>query len=182
MTSDTMARPVESKSVRPLHRYNTRSSTSSDTPTKQQHSFDERRLHRERLPNHPRISSRQSQPLYIDVQTRSETTDSDMMQDSDPTESSDSTMTDIVSFPNPVRTPFPSPSMKSTQPFFLYPANQQTGSYGPSEGTWGQQEPGWEQDRVPPGTCILVKAANRAQMAMLVDEMGCMAIEQTDQT
>jgi hypothetical protein len=32
------------------------------------------------------------------------------------------------------------------------------------------------------GTCILVEAANRAQMAILVDDMGSMGFEPMEQT
>ena len=124
------------------------------------------------------MPSRRSQ-LPHDVGSHSQTNDSDSMQDSDAIESD--TMRDAVSFA-PIRAPFPSPAMKATQPLLSYPTSQQGGgSHGPSEATWSQQEQSWQQGGVPTGTCILVEAANRAQMAILMDDMGCMAIEQTDQ-
>jgi hypothetical protein len=173
-----MAMDLEGKPVNASHRYYTRSSTGPDSPTQQRHSFDERRLHRPTLSKQPQLPSKQPHPP-ADLPTRSESDGDTIMQDCDPTQT-DSAMMDTVAFSASaaIRAPFPSPAMKSTQPFFAL-SPQQTGPYGPSEAGWGHQEP-WQQGGVPTGTCILVEAANRAQMAILVDDMGCMAIEQTD--
>jgi len=175
MTRGAMTK-VDGEPVSPSHRYYTRSCGNPEPPKHQRHSSDERRLHRRAPPE--QMPSRRSQ-LSHDTCSRTETNDSDSMQDSDPIESD--TMMDVDSFA-PIRAPFPSPAMKATQPLVSYPTSQQGGgSYGPSEATWIQQAQSWQQGGVPTGTCILVEAANRAQMAILMDDMGCMAIEQTDQ-
>ena len=80
---------------------------------------------------------------------------------------------------NPVRAPFPSPALKTTQP--VYPFPYQGGSMSQCEGGWTHLEGSWHQG----GTCttsILVEAANRAQMAILLDDMGSLGIEQVEQT
>lgn len=74
---------------------------------------------------------------------------------------------------NPVRAPFPSPAMKTSQPFYPFPP--------PHHGTPLQE--GWvTQQGIVNGQCILVEAANRAQMAILVDDMGNMGFEQLEHT
>lgn len=80
---------------------------------------------------------------------------------------------------NPVRAPFPSPALKTTQPVYPFPC--QASSMSHCEGGWSHLEASWHQG----GTCtksILVEAANRAQMAILLDEMGSLGIEQVEQT
>jgi hypothetical protein len=78
---------------------------------------------------------------------------------------------------NPVRAPFPSPAMKTSQPFYPFPPVQ----HGtPLHEGWGP--PHHPQGGVTGGQCILVEAANRAQLAILVDDMGNMGIEQMEQT
>ena len=81
---------------------------------------------------------------------------------------------------NPVRAPFPSPALKSTQPFFSFPSASQGTQVPHTDGGWGGQDPPWQN--AAGGKCILVEAANRAQMAILVDDMGSMGIEQMEQT
>jgi len=93
------------------------------------------------------------------------TTDSDETRDMDTTQSD--FMMDQVTYStsSPVRVPFPSPAMKTSQPFT------------PLHEGWGPHH----QDGVN-GQCILVEAANRAQMAILVDDMSTMGFEQMEQT
>jgi hypothetical protein len=84
---------------------------------------------------------------------------------------------------NPIRAPFPSPAMKSTQPFYAFPPTQQPRRNSYSEGAWSAQEISWRQGGAGAGgQCILLEAAKRAQMAILVDDMGMMGLEQMEQT
>ena len=88
---------------------------------------------------------------------------------------------------NPIRAPFPSPAIKYTQPFYSFAPIQQGNQFAHSEGGWRDQQENntsWHQTGVGGGggQCILVEAANRAQMAILMDDMGSMGIEQMEQT
>jgi hypothetical protein len=77
---------------------------------------------------------------------------------------------------NPLRAPFPSPAIKGGSPsFYPFPA-----SHGFPYPGGEKQEMSWNgsNGNGGTGTCILVEAANRAQMAILVDDMGNMGIEQ----
>jgi hypothetical protein len=67
--------------------------------------------------------------------------------------------------------------MKSTTPFYPFPT-MQGGSLG-GEGAWGQVASTWHQGTAG-GPGILVEAANRAQMDILVDDMGNMGMEQME--
>ena len=104
----------------------------------------------------------------------SSTTDSDETRDMDTTQSE--FMMDQVTYStsSPVRVPFPSPAMKTSQPFYPFPMPQQG---TPLHEGWGPHH----QDGVN-GQCILVEAAKRAQMAILVDDMASMGFEQMEQT
>ena len=74
----------------------------------------------------------------------------------------------------PVRAPFPSPAIKHVQPFHQF---QQGCQFSHSDGGWEHVDPSWSS-----GTCILLEAANRAQMAILVDDMRGMGLDQMEQT
>ena len=88
----------------------------------------------------------------------------------------------MYSTSNPVRAPFPSPALKTTLPFYQFQPIQQ-GNYSHSEARMAQPEFTWHQSgAVGGGQCILVEAAKRAQMAILVDDMGNMGIEPMEQT
>jgi len=64
--------------------------------------------------------------------------------------------------------------MKSSPPFFPFPP-----THGFPYAGGEKQEMSWNGvNGNGGGTCILVEAANRAQMAILVDDMGSMGIEQ----
>lgn len=177
--------PSEERQASPPHRYYTRSSREQ-----QQSSTERRRPSSERefpkpthqanrkpfhLPSRPPLSS----------ETHSQTENEGDAQDTEMSQQ-DSMMMDQVTYSsnNSVRAPFPSPAMKSTQPFYPFPPQQGTPQqYSLSDGgTWGQQESmSWHQGGAG-GTCILVEAANRAQMAILVDDMGSMGFEPMEQT
>ena len=92
-------------------------------------------------------------------------------------------MMDQISYSpsNPLRTPFPSPALKSTLPVSSFSQNYQGSQKLHSDGGLTQQETSWHQSGSR-GTCILVEAANRAQMAILIDDMGSMGIEPMEQT
>ena len=96
-------------------------------------------------------------------------------------------MTDHFSYtaPHP-RAPFPSPAIKSTLPFYPCPPIQQVSPMSQMNveaGTgWLEQDTKAWQQGGQSGKCILVEAANRAQMSILVDDMGSMGIEQMEQS
>src|SRR5438045_8762991 len=90
----------------------------------------------------------------------------------------------MYSTSNPVRAPFPSPAMKSIQPFYPLPPTQQGNQYTHWEGGRGGQQGNnapWHHSGASGGQSILLEAANRAQMAILLDDMGSMGIEQMEQ-
>lgn len=100
--------------------------------------------------------------------------ENDESQEMDTTQS-DCLMDQITySTSNPIRAPFPSPAMKTSQPFYPFPSAQQG---TPLHEGWGPHHQGGVN-----GQCILVEAANRAQMAILVDDMGNMGFEPMEQT
>jgi hypothetical protein len=98
-------------------------------------------------------------------------TDDDQTQEMDIT-LSDGMMDQVTySTSNPLKAPFPSPAMKTSQPFYPFPPQQRT-----------PLQEGWVTPQgIVNGQGILVEAANRAQMAILVDDMGTMGFEQIEQ-
>jgi hypothetical protein len=162
----------------PHHRYYTRSSREQNIQAEYCESQDAR--------GYPRLTD-QSKPRYIPP-TRNRR-HSDPVNQQVELEQQDSEalqldmMMDQVSYAtsNSVRAPFPSPSMKSTTPFYPFPTTQgtQIGTQIGGDGVWGHRETTWHQG-ASGDTCILVEAANRAQMAILVDDMGSMGIEQME--
>ena len=80
----------------------------------------------------------------------------------------------------PIQAPFPSPSLKSIKPFFPFLPPQPATQFSHSEACgWSHHDP-WQQGGTG-GMCILAEAANRAQMAILVDDMGRMGLEHPEQ-
>ena len=177
--------PFEGRQMNPPHRYYTRSSTDQQqSPTECRQPRPEREFSKpahqtNRKPIH--LSSRPPLPSENHMQTEIERDehDSEMLQQD--------TIMDQASYStsNSVGGPFPSPAMKSTQPFHLFPPQQGTPKqYPPSDGEgWGQRHESmlWDEGGAG-GTCILVEAANRAQMAILVDDMASMGFEPMEQT
>lgn len=165
------------KPTSPTHRYYTRSSRDQESRTVYRYPSDEgsRRTTHQTTRKPSQLPLRQ-RPLPSDNPSQNEN-DYDA-QESDPELE---LMMDQVTYStsNPVRAPFPSPAMKSTQPFYPLPPTQQENQY--SEGGCSGQEASWRQSGAG-GQCILFEAANRAQLAILVDDMGMMGIEQMEQT
>ena len=177
----------EGREASPPHRYYTRSSREQQqSPTEPQRQSSEREFPKpthqtNRKPVH--LSSRPP----ITSEHHSQTEAEGDAQDSEMSQQDSMMMMDQVTYSinNPVRAPFPSPAMKSTQPFYPFPPQHGTPQqYSLSDGgTWGQQQESmsWHQSGAG-STCILVEAANRAQMAILVDDMGSMGFEPMEQT
>lgn len=170
----------------PNHRYNTRSST------EQQHSLEWRYPIEQPLfsrPNTPTDSRNHSRPLGfqkpkpIPHPSRDQPSGEPMQSDADDQEmeSQMDMMEDQMSYStcNPVKAPFPSPAMKHTQPFYPFPSNQPSVQFSGSDGGRGEQPQHGSGNN---GPCILVEAANRAQMAILVDDMGSMGFEPMEQS
>jgi hypothetical protein len=177
----------EGKPASPPHRYYTRSSreqqpspTSDGRRPSVEEEFPKPTHHMNR--KHIHLSSSRlplSSESQFETENEGDAKDNEMSQDF---------MMDQLSFTtsNPIRAPFPSPAMKSTQPFYPFPPSRQgtPQQYAHSEGGWGQHQESmsWHQSGTGGGSCILVEAANRAQMAILVDDMGSMGFEPMDQT
>jgi hypothetical protein len=177
---------IAGKSRSPAHRYYTRSSRTQEPQSESRHP-NERGKHRttHQTTRKPvQLPIRQPQPS-LDSPSNAEN-ESDA-QDLDSSQL-DSMMDQVVySTSNPLRAPFPSPAMKFTQPFHPSAPTQQGNQFAYSDGGWGGQHENngsWHQTGVggAGGQCILVEAANRAQMAILMDDMGNMGIEQMEQT
>jgi len=171
----------------PQHRYYTRSSRGHESQRNDyRHSSEERRnpqtTHQmARKPNQLSIRQR-SHPS--DNVSQNEIESNAQESDSLQPEEESMMMIDSVTYStsNPVRAPFPSPAMKSTQPIYPFPPTQTQQGNSHSE-NYNGQETSWHQSGAGVGgQCILVEAANRAQMAILVDDMGMMGIEQMEQT
>jgi len=173
----------DERQASPPHRYYTRSSREQQqSPTERRRPSSEREFPKHahqtnRKPIH--LSSRP--PLtsenYSQTETEGDAQDTEMSQQ-------DSIMDQVTYSPsNSVRAPFPSPAMKSTQPFYPFPPQQGTPQQFSDVAGWSQQHESmsWHQGGAD-GTCILVEAANRAQMAILVDDMGSMGFEPMEQT
>lgn len=160
----------------PHHRYNTRSSrdgpaSHSPRPDARYSSTNDATC----MSNNNAHTTRPTplkRPLPPPVSERP-ATENDETQEMDTTQS-DFMMDQITySTSNPVRAPFPSPAMKTSQPFYPFPPPQHGMRLHEGRGP---------QQGVVNGQCILVEAANRAQMAILVDDMGTMGFEQMEQT
>ena len=166
------------------HRYNTRSSRDRATETRQQPPNPQKQYPRpinttiaKPLP----LSSRSQAHHHLSAPTQNDPTQIDSDGDQDPA-TNDGMMLDQILYTttsNPLRAPFPSPAIKSSQPFYPFPPSTQ--GFGFSGGGQ-QQEMSWNGSSNSgaggAGPGILVEAANRAQMAILVDDMGSMGIEQ----
>ena|SRR2546423_5594671 len=169
---------LSSHQSNPHHRYNTRSnrhgsatdtaryearySCSADTTAAYTSNADTHDTRETPLKQHfpPPVSQR---PAAGDDETQEmETTPSDCMMDQV-----------TYSTSNPVRAPFPSPAMKTSQPFYPFP---------PPHHATPLQEGRVTQQGIINGQCILVEAATRAQMAILVDDMSSMGFEQIEHT
>jgi hypothetical protein len=170
-------------------------SVSGDKATSSQHRYftrSSREQSRSHYPDHERVSPPLTQtptkPINMSSRPRPIVSDGGVYpdneidaHDSETAAQLDSMMDQIAySTSNPVRAPFPSPAMKSTQPFYPFPSQQSNHLLHPESGWTTQQEQSWHGGSG--GSCILVEAANRAQMAILVDDMSSMAIEQMEQS
>jgi hypothetical protein len=155
----------------PNHRYNTRSSRDHQSPPDSRYPNDPR--------NYPRPNTAQKlKPVHLS--SRPPPSGEPIPNDADEQEldSQLDMMMDQISSSahNPVKAPFPSPAMKHAQPFYPFPPTHPSTL---SESGWGGQT---QHQGGAGGQCILVEAANRAQMAILVDDMGSMGFEQMEQT
>src|SRR5438045_1258337 len=162
---------VSSKPTSQPHRYYTRSSRDRKPRREYLYPSEER--------THARITSQQPRkPSQLPVHQCQPPSDqpSHNESESDGQESQNETTMDQVTYSNPLRAPCPSPAMKSIQPFHPFPPTQGQANQH-SDGT---RQENWRQSgSLGAGQCILVEAATRAQMAILVDEIGMMEIEQT---
>lgn len=176
---------IAGKSRSPPHRYYTRSSSGQESQS------EYRCTHERAIP--PTTHQTTRKPVQLPIQQPPPSSDSPSNTENegdaqDLDSSQFDSMMDLIAYStsNPVRAPFPSPALKSTKPFYPYPPTQQGNQFAYSEGGWcGQQENNtlWNQNAPGGGgQCILVEAANRAQMAILMEDMGSMGIEQMEQT
>jgi len=171
------------KSKSPPHRYYTRSSRDQESRREYRYPNDERTSPRKthqtaRKPN--QLPIRHCPPPSDNAMQNEK--DNDAQEIAAQQESMMDQIT-YASTSNPIRAPFPSPAIKSTQPFCAFPPTQQNHGNSYSEGAWGTQETSWRQGGGgSSGQCILLEAAKRAQMAILVDDMGMMGLEQMEQT
>ena len=159
----------------PSHRYNTRSSR------------DHQPSPNSRYPNDPRIyphSNTAQQLNAVHLSSRPQPSGEPTQADGDEPEldSQVDMMMDQISYStnNSVKAPFPSPAMKHTQPaFYPFPSTQPSTQFSVLDSGWGGQT---QYQGGAGEQCILVEAAKRAQMAILVDDMGSMGFEQMEQT
>jgi len=168
----------------PQHRYNTRRSSKDKGLHKEQRRIQE-------LSNSTNHTNR-NRSNVTSVKASSETdkaTPSENDTDANDSDNGqqDSMIMDHLSNPTShPRAPFPSPAIKNTLPFYPFPPSQQVSpmSQMSVEGAqgWFEHETTSRQQAGPGGQCILVEAANRAQMAILVDDMGTMGIEHMEQS
>ena len=177
---------IAGKPRSPPHRYYTRSSRGQESRSEHRctHERGIRRTTRQTTRKPIQLPIRQPPPSSDSPSNTENEADA---QDLD--SSQFDSMMDQVGFStsNPIRAPFPSPAIKYTQPLYQFAPTQQGNQLIHSEeGCGGQQEntTSWNQTGFGGGggQCILVEAANRAQMAILMDEMGSMGIEQMEQT
>jgi len=175
----------EGRQAAPPHRYYTRSSREQQqSSTERRWPSSEREFPKPAHQTNRKPTQLSSRPPltsenHPQTETEGDAQDTEMSQP-------DSMMDQVTySTSNSVRVPFPSPAMKSTQPFYPFPPQQGTPQqYSLSDGGgWSQQQESmsWHQGGAG-GTCILVEAANRAQMAILVDDMGSLGFEPMEQT
>ena|SRR5579862_8108073 len=157
----------------PHHRYNTRSRERS-TDTRQRHATGPKQYPQpiNTLAAKQIALSSHRHANHVSAPTQNE---SSQMDTEDDPGANDVMMLDHVMYQptsNPLRAPFPSPAIKSSQGFYPFPPTQGF----PLSGE--KQEMGWNgaSGNGGTGSCILVEAANRAQMAILVDDMGGMGI------
>jgi hypothetical protein len=170
----------------PNHRYNTRSSTENPRSPDWRYTLDPPMFSR---PNTPTESRKHSRPFGFQKpkpppqpsrdQPSGEPTQSDA--DEQDVESQSDMMDDQMSYSNynPGKAPFPSPAMKATQPFYPFPSSQSSAQFSVSDGGRGGQP---QHGNGINGQGILVEAANRAQMAILIDDMGGMGFEKMEQS
>jgi hypothetical protein len=166
-----------SKSTSQRHRYYTRSCRNKHLRNDYRHSTDERGIRRSTPKN-----TRKPNPLSTRQISTSPDSPSHSENDTDALDIDasqvDTAMDHITcSTSNPVHAPFPSPAIKTTQPFYPFAPSVKGNQFSHFE---GQQGSSWHQNATG-ATCILMEAANRAQMAILMDDMGNMGIEQMEQ-
>lgn len=156
----------------PQHRYYTRSCRDQHLRNDYRHLTNEQDIHHSTPQNTRKQNPLSTRQISIppDSPSHSEN-DADAFDiDRSQLDSSMDHITHCTS--NPVRAPFPSPAIKATQPFYPFQPMQ----FSHFE---GQQGPSRQQNGTS-ATCILMEAANRAQMAILTDDMGDMGIEQME--
>lgn len=171
----------------PQHRYYTRSSRGQESQKNDYRYRSEGRGNprttHQPARKHNQLSIRQRSHPSDNV-SQNENDSNSQESDSPQLEEESMMMIDSITYStsNHVRAPFPSPAMKSTQPFYPYPPPQTQQGKSHLENCNGQEITSHNGGAGVGGQCILVEAANRAQMAILVDDMGMMGIEQMEQT
>jgi len=170
----------------PNHRYNTRSSTEHPGSPEWRYPIDTPMFSRPNTPTESRKHSRPfgfRKPKPIPQPSRDQPSGEPTQSDADEQEMElqSDMMDDPMSYCtcDPVKAPFPSPAMKSTQPFYPFPSSQSSAQFSVSDsGRGGQPQHGSGIS----GPGMLVEAAKRAQMSILIDDMESMGFKQMEQT